>query len=65
MADSVVCVAAEAMQATPQAIRPSILAAFERAVALGMTAEEVLQAMLPEKPEGATKPAKGGKAPRS
>ena len=33
--DSVVCVAAEAMQTTPQAMRPGLKAAFERVVALG------------------------------
>jgi hypothetical protein len=47
--DAVVAVAAEAMQATPQAVRGAVLAAFERAVALGMTAEEVLAAMAPTK----------------
>ena len=47
LADSIVCVAAEAMQAAPQATRPAVLAAFERAVALGMTAEDVLAAMTP------------------
>lgn len=49
MADSVVCAAAEAMQVTPQAIRPGVLAVLERVVALGMTAEEALQAMSPPK----------------
>jgi hypothetical protein len=47
LTDSIVCVAAEAMQTTPQATRPAVLAAFERAVALGMTAEDVLAAMTP------------------
>ena len=45
MVDSVVCSAAEAMQMTPQAARPGLLAAFERASALGMTVEEVLAAL--------------------
>jgi hypothetical protein len=43
--DSVVCAAAEAMQTTPQAIRPALKAAFQRAMALGMGAEEVLRGM--------------------
>jgi len=43
--DSIVCAAAEAMQTTPQAMRPGLKAAFERVVALGMSAEEVLAAM--------------------
>ena len=47
--DAVVSVAAEAMQSTPQAMRPAVLAAFERAVALGMTSEEVVAAMAPVK----------------
>jgi hypothetical protein len=45
MVDSVVCSAAEAMQMTPQAARPGLLAAFERASALGMTVDEVLAAL--------------------
>jgi hypothetical protein len=63
MADSVVCAGAEAMQCTPQAMRPSLMAALERVVALGMSAEEALEAMrpAPEKPE---KAAKGGKPAR-
>jgi hypothetical protein len=48
LADSIVCAAAEAMQATPQAARPAVVAAFERAVALGLSAEEVLRTMKPE-----------------
>jgi transcriptional regulator with XRE-family HTH domain len=45
--DSIVCVAAEAMQTTPQAMRPGLKAAFERVVALGLSAEQVLGAMAP------------------
>jgi hypothetical protein len=44
LADSIVCAAAEAMQTTPQAMRPGLVAAFERTVALGMSAAEVLEA---------------------
>jgi len=45
LVDSIVCAAAEAMQTPPHAMRPALTAAFERAVALGMTAEDVLRAM--------------------
>jgi hypothetical protein len=50
LCDSIVCAAAEAMQCPPQAMRPSILAAFDRAAALGMTTEDVLAALTPPKP---------------
>jgi len=49
MADSVVCAGAEALQMSPHAMRTALVAAFGRAVALGMSAEQVLAAMLPEK----------------
>jgi hypothetical protein len=55
LVDSVVCAAAEAMQQTPQAMRPGVVAAFERAIALGMSAQDVLQALAMPK----------GKAPAS
>jgi transcriptional regulator with XRE-family HTH domain len=45
LVDSIVCAAAEAMQAPPHTMRPALTAAFERAIALGMTAEDVLRAM--------------------
>ena len=47
LVDSIVCAAAEAMQTPPHAMRPALMAAFERAFALGMTAEEVLKGMTP------------------
>jgi DNA-binding XRE family transcriptional regulator len=47
MVDSIVCAAAEAMQTPPHAMRPALTAAFERAIALGMSAEEVLKGMAP------------------
>ena len=50
--DSIVCVAAEAMQTTPQAMRPGLKAAFERVVALGLSAEQVLGAMAPAAGKG-------------
>ena len=49
LVDSVVCAAAEAMAQTPQQARPGIVAAFERATALGLSTQEVLQAAAPEK----------------
>ena len=48
LVDSIVCAAAEAMQSPPHAMRPALTAAFERAIALGMTAEDVLKGMAAE-----------------
>jgi len=42
LVDSVVCAAAEAMSVAPRAIRPAILAAFERARAAELTFDDVL-----------------------
>jgi hypothetical protein len=50
LVDSVVCAAAEAMQTAPHTMRPALTAAFERVIALGMTAEEALAGMTPEPP---------------
>ncbi len=61
MSDSVVCAGAEAMQCTPQAMRPGLVASLRRIVALGMTAEQALEGMLGEPPD---KPAKAPKAAR-
>jgi hypothetical protein len=64
LGDSIVCAAAEAMQATPQAIRPALVAAFERAVALGLDAPRALAAIEPPAPplESSTaKPSKRAK----
>ncbi len=47
LADSIVCAAAEALDASPRTMRPAVRAALERMVALGMTAGEVLAAMAP------------------
>jgi hypothetical protein len=47
LADSIVCAAAEALDASPRTIRPAVRAALERMVALGMTASAVLEAMAP------------------
>jgi hypothetical protein len=45
LADSVVCAAAEAISITPRAVRPALLEAFRRARAVGLTLEEVEQAL--------------------
>jgi hypothetical protein len=45
LVDSIVCAAAEAMQLTPAAIRPALVAAFERAAALHMEAGAVLSGL--------------------
>jgi DNA-binding XRE family transcriptional regulator len=50
LVDSIVCAAAEAIQLTPQAIRPALVAAFERASALGMASDAVLGGLAPAKP---------------
>jgi hypothetical protein len=50
LVDSVVCAAAEAMQTPPHTMRPALTAAFERVLALGMTAEQALAGMTPEPP---------------
>ena len=47
LVDSVLCAAAAAVLTTPQAIRPAIAAAFERAIAVGLTPEEVSSALQP------------------
>jgi transcriptional regulator with XRE-family HTH domain len=59
--DAGVSVAAEAMASTPQAMRRAVLAAFERAVALGMTSEEVVAAMAPSNASPAGKASKATK----
>jgi len=47
LADSIVCAAAEALDASPRTMRPALRAALERMVALRMTAAEVLEALAP------------------
>ena len=53
MVDSIVCVAAEAMDASPRAVRPALLAAFERMKTLGLGVETVLQGLGTENRQGA------------
>ncbi len=55
LVDSIVCAAAEAMQLPPHVMRPALTAAFERAIALGMSAEEVLKGMAAEPATRGTK----------
>jgi DNA-binding XRE family transcriptional regulator len=45
LADSIVCAAADAMDVTPRSVRPAVVAAFERAMALSMTPEAVLKVL--------------------
>jgi len=47
LADSIVCAAAEAAGLTPQAIRPALVAAFERAAAVSLSVDEVRAALAP------------------
>jgi DNA-binding XRE family transcriptional regulator len=46
LADSVVCAAAEAVGLAPQAIRPALLAAFERAASVGLSVDDVRKALV-------------------
>jgi DNA-binding XRE family transcriptional regulator len=41
LVDSIVCAAAEAVAATPQYIRPALLAAFDRAASVSLVVDEV------------------------
>jgi len=47
LVDAVVCAAAEALTATPQAVRSAVLAAFRRARELRMTTQDVEDALTP------------------
>src|SRR5579883_312748 len=48
--DAVVCVAADALQATPSAVRGAVLAAFKRARELRLSVEDVESALTPPAP---------------
>ena len=48
MVDVVVCAAAEALDVSPRAVRPALLAAFQRAREAGLTLEQVEKALSPE-----------------
>jgi hypothetical protein len=60
LADSVLCAMAEAQHAPPDDLRPSLLAAFRRADALGMSVAQVIQGL--EEDETPRKPAKPKRA---
>ncbi len=47
LADSIVCAAAEATGMAPQAIRPALIAAFERAASVRLGVDEVRAALAP------------------
>jgi hypothetical protein len=61
MVESIVCAAAETMQTTPAAVRDVLRTAFKRARGLGMTIEEVDEALSPEPVASPAKPAPAGK----
>jgi hypothetical protein len=54
LADALVCAASEAADVSPRAMRPALVAAFERASASGFSNEEILDALRP--PRGARPP---------
>jgi DNA-binding XRE family transcriptional regulator len=47
LVDSIVCAAAEAVAMTPQAIRPAVLAAFDRAASVRMSIDDVRATLRP------------------
>jgi hypothetical protein len=49
MVDSITCAAADAMKLLPEAVRPALRAAFERARDLQLSATEVASALSPKK----------------
>jgi hypothetical protein len=57
LVDSIVCAAAETMQVSPHAIRPALVAAFQRSIALGMGSDAVLAGLSPPAPPKASKKA--------
>jgi DNA-binding XRE family transcriptional regulator len=58
LVDSIVCAAAEAVATTPQAIRPSVLAAFDRAASLGLAVDEVRATLRGARDAGRDEPSK-------
>jgi len=61
--ESVVCAAAETMQATPTAVREVLRAAFARAQALGLSVEEMNEALTPAAETTPVKAVPRGKRP--
>jgi transcriptional regulator with XRE-family HTH domain len=56
--DSIICAAAEALSTTPAAVRPVVQAAFARARGLGVSVQEVDDALSPRPVDAAASPAK-------
>jgi hypothetical protein len=57
LVDSIVCAAAETMQVSPHAIRPALVAAFQRTIALGLGTDAVVAGLSPPAPPRASKKA--------
>ncbi len=55
LVDSIVCAAAETMQVAPHTIRPALVAAFQRSLALGLGTDAVLAGLSPPAPPKASK----------
>jgi hypothetical protein len=55
LVDSVVCAAAETMQVPPHTIRPALVAAFQRSIALGLGTSAVLAGLTPPAPPATPK----------
>ncbi|MDP8999386.1 MAG: hypothetical protein M3O46_04670, partial [Myxococcota bacterium] len=59
--DSITCAAADAMNMVPEAVRPGLRAAFERARDLGLSVADVAAALTPAKPAATTRDKSGKK----
>lgn len=59
--DSITCAAADAMNMVPEAVRPALRAAFERARDLRLSAADVASALSPAQPTATTASDKRGK----
>jgi transcriptional regulator with XRE-family HTH domain len=55
LVDIVVCAAADVIDVSPRALRPALLAAFRRARQIGLTLEQVEEALSPSREKGAAK----------
>ncbi len=59
LVDSIVCAAAETMQVSPHVVRPALVAAFQRSLALGLANEAVLAGL--SAPASSSPPTKAAK----
>jgi hypothetical protein len=59
LVDTVVCAAAEALNVPPPAARPVLMAAFGRALEVGLSVEDVVKALSPSR-QAAKPPRRGG-----